>query len=280
MRQCAPVTTSLLQIEGVQLMSKPPEHPKVTIFSPAKQGKSGLSATLKGWRDGEPLVIAVDESGPASCAAFGKPIFGTKPSDFTEHGRYWGGVRKVLDNLETAAAQGRLEGVNAIVSDCGSTLTGSLLVDAEQIEAVTKTGKFNGYAAYLVVARQMREYCYRLSQLKKPLVYLGWLRDRYQDPETKKWTEGGLQIDGNIAQGLLTGNRIDQIAMLERRLPTNDWERYWAGSDGFIRLFRTKPYMGINCNGRFPLPDPMVADLGDMLDLIQDVPVQKYQQPQ
>ncbi len=246
--------------------TKPVEPPMLLVISPEKAGKSSLATTLIDWPEPgySPLVIAWDATGPDSCAALGYPVpaikVGTRPG-----ATWWERALGVLGDLERAKANGGLNNVGAIVTDCCSTMADRLFEDIRRYRP-SKDPRQN----YGELLEQSRNYMYRILDLNIPSIWLAWLDDPFT-AETKvgnstatKFTLGRPKILGTFKKNL--AGKAHVILYLEKlKAAMNDPA---ADRTGYKRIIHTRTYDNVEAGGRYALPEPCPAHLGVILDLI------------
>ncbi len=238
----------------------PMEAPTILVVAREKTGKSCLPISLK-TENSEPLVLAFDDTGPDSAARLGSPLAHLKIS--RELGVT---VREKMNSAMLKLEQYFVNGqkpYSTLVVDCASTMTDTLFEEASRISKNPDPRSHYGD-----VLNASKSFFVRLQRLNVPVIWLSWLREAQTVTENKKTRliPGGAHITGGFREHL--SGKAHQILMLERvhAMPGDPN----ANVDGFIRQFRTKPYAGVNCDGRYALPDPMPAHLGWVLYYIQN----------
>lgn len=248
-------------IPGVVLSgSEPNNSPVAVVIAREKTGKSVLAVTLKNWpyQGAEPLVLAFDETGPDSAAKLGYPLHCLRPFRETGAQTRAGQLRLTATKLEQAFKGKAKPPYSAIVVDCVSTAAESLL---EEIGRTSKNPNKLGH--YGEMNDALKSFFWRVTDLGVPTVWLAWLAEPHTKEEkgVSRYVPGGPMIPGDKFKGLLAG-KAHAIAYLERRVPMPDDPPEFLCSDGNARLFHTKVYGGINCEGRYNVPSPLPAHLG------------------
>lgn len=255
-------------IQGVSFTSQlaPTEPPLITVIGKAKaSGKSSLAPTLYDFpNEGDrPLMAAFDRTGPDSCAQLGYAVPNVKIEDLPgDH--LWTKTQRFLDNMEAVyCTQGR-KPYSTMIVDCGSTQAAKFwrawggITDPRQ-----RYGK---------VLDCCTEFLDRITMLGIPIIYLAWLTEPWIEESgsakdgNKKRTEhkGGVNIKGGF-KDVLAGRSM-MIFYLEKIKPAPASKD--KDADGFKRVFHTREYGGVECGGRYKLPEPMDANLGMALAMI------------
>lgn len=256
-------TNPFSSIPGVTLTGQyPQEPPLLLVIGPEKCGKSTLATTLVNWpaQNDMPLVIAVDASGPDSCAKLGYSMPHIKVKD--QPGRiFWEKCQYVLTTLENAKRSGQFP-FTSIVIDCASTLAEKLHMD-DMRENPSNDPRKN----YGNILNQTREFMHRIVDLGLPSVWLAWLREAQVEEKvlpngrkSKTTRLGGANIVGGF-RNILAG-RASMILPLEKINVGSG--QPGADETGYSRVLHTRTWDQIEAGGRYShlFPEPAPAHLG------------------
>jgi hypothetical protein len=229
--------------------------PSILISGREKDGKSSLTTTLFGFPgpQHQPLVLAVDPSGPDSCINLGYAIHAIKVNE-QPGSRWFDRIRSATDVIEKNIATIRTN-YGSIVFDDLSTASYRMLEDARR-------GSKNPdpRSHYQTMYTQVNELWWRLHDLEMPLVWLAWMGEPSTNDDGVRET-AAPDIAGKRFARTIAG-RSQHVFLLEKRKVGIGA----AGADkhGYARLLHTIPWNGQNAGGRFShlLPEPMPADLG------------------
>lgn len=262
-------------IAGIVYSGQTPREPPVLlVLGDEKTGKSSLATTLFDWPipGAQPLVIAVDSSGPESCGQLGFPVAHIKIKD--QPGET---LAEKMDNtlLHLKRMWKPLSPefpFSSIVFDCQSTFSEMLLTEDQQNNP-SKDPRRN----YLNTLPILKRTFWDLKALGVPIIHIAWER-RAQTIVTgsghakrEEHEPGGPEIAGKfrkIVAGLAT-----QIMIL--RLKKVGVGQPGADQDGFARLLMTRTDAGTIAGGRYQqdLPNPCPPHLGYVLSLILKLPM-------
>jgi hypothetical protein len=261
----------MFNIPGLILTgSAPVEAPLVAVIAREKSGKSVLATTLVDWpKPGDlPLVLAMDPTGPESCAKLGYQIPYLRWKD--EPGATWREKLFSLLNKVELCFRGNGPKPSSLLIDCTSTMTERLYEEAQRIMQTKDNRQRFGYVKDASTA-----FFYRIHDLGIPTAWIAWLKEMETITEhgNKRIVPGGVQAVGSFRETL--SGKAQQVVLLEKLqgMPGDPN----ASSDGAIRRFRTRDFAGIRCEGRFPLPDPMPANLARLFHYIMQRGVQPQQ---
>ena len=248
----------------------PTERVRLLVIAGPKAGKSCLATTLFDWpnKGDRPLVIALDETGPDSCAQLGYAVSAIKINDARLVGNNWARIQSILQRVEDAFARGRRDGIwpySSIVVDCGSRLLDKLLEDMK--DAADERQRF-GYA--LKAAMQFFE---RLSDIGVPLVFLAWLEPSLVVKNGSK-SKGTYSVTRHLGGPMISGSFKHRLAGMCEVVLYMEKQKVvpktpGADKDGNLRVFHTRMTDFVECGGRFPLPEPVTpARLDTVLSMI------------
>jgi hypothetical protein len=245
--------------------------PNVTVIAEPKTGKSALACSLVNWpKEGDyPLILGFDTTGPEACAQLGYQIPYIRWKD--EPGATL--KEKALSMLTKIEHMMRGNGKKpcAFVGDCGSTFAAELYDEAQRI-IVTK----NNMQRYGYVLDITNAFYRRLKDFGLPTAWLAWARPMEVVQEkggSSHVIPGGTKVIGSFKDSL--EGACDQIVLLEKSAAMPGDVN--ANSDGAIRKFWTKDHAGYRCNGRFPVPETIPANLAYLFHYIMQRGVQPVQ---
>ncbi len=242
--------------------------PILLVISGEKQGKSSLGTTLFGWPTPEkqPVFLAWDRTGPASCVNLGFSPHAIVIPDLAGD-RFWPKAQAALATLEQNAAQIRSQ-YGSIIIDCASTMNDRLHEDARRFSKNPNPRSHFGDALM-----QCKEFMNRVVDLGLPTVWLAWLKEAEIEetvlPNGNKKTRiipGGPQIMGQF-RGLLAGKAQHIFVLEKQRVGTG---MPGADDQGYKRVLHAAPWSNIACGGRYSrlLPDECPANLSQIMQAI------------
>ena len=216
--------------------------PNIIVSAAEKVGKSSLAVTLFGFPEPhhQPLVLAIDESGPDSCINLGYAVHAIKVR--TLPGASWfEKLRATLDMLEKNIQSIRQQ-YGSLVFDCASLATYRLLEDARR-----RSKNPDPRSHYQTMYTQFNEVWWRICDLQMPTVWLAWTG------------EGGMNDNGvnELAAPDIAGKRFARTIagrsqhnfVLEKRFIGKGSEG--ADPHGYGRVIHSLPWNGQNAGGRF-----------------------------
>lgn len=244
-------------------------NPMLLLVGPEKSGKSAMVGSLIGWNGGNPLVIAIDPTGPSTCATLGWPVHILDPENVQAPTPFYKDkMAATLDILEHHFG-GRVKPFSSLVIDDASSLFARLMLEDPRTQAKEVKDKRQSYLRVRDFGVEMIE---RVNRLGVPTVWITWLNEPFvqeQDPQSgakvKRQVLGGPMVEGQKLRALLCG-KAHSVLVLEKKkvMPGTPG----VSSDGFLRLFHTRTWEFIEGSSRAPLPEPCPAHLGYVLDII------------
>ena len=250
------------------------EPPVLTVLGHEKSGKSSLAITLFDWPvpGARPLVIAVDSSGPESCAQLNFPVAHIKIKDQPGH-TYAEKMEHVLGQLRRMwKPLGPDFPFSSVVFDCQSSFSEMLLSEDQQLNP-SKDPRRN-YGNVLTI---MKRTFWDLKALGVPIIHLAWERPAHtitvgSGPGKHEQNEpGGPEIAGSFRK-ILAGLSTQIMILRMKKVGVN---QPGADQDGFTRVLMTRTHEGTIAGGRYQtdLPNPCPAHLGYVLSLILKTPM-------
>lgn len=237
--------------------------PSILVTGREKEGKSSLATSLFGFPEAhqQPLILAVDPSGPDSCLNLGFAVHAIRVN---EQGgmRWFDKTRAAIDVVEKNLLTIR-QNYGTLVFDDLSTASYRMLEDARR-------GSKNPdpRSHYQTMYTQVNEIWWRLQDLDMPVVWLAWMGEPGMTDEGKVAELAAPDIAGKRFARTIAG-RAQHVFVLERRMVGKGT----AGADahGYTRLLHSVPWNGQNAGGRFAhlLPEPCPADLSFILRAVR-----------
>lgn len=263
MAQAPPLLGTPASIPGITAINKTYyRDPIILVTGREKDGKSTLATTLFGFPEPhlQPLVLAVDPSGPDSCLNLGFAVHAIRVNEQAGIGWHTK-TRTALDTIERNIAAIRQQ-YGSLIVDCGSTLSYRMLEDAR------RTSKNpDPRSHYQTMYTQFNEIWWRLADLGMPIVWLAWMGEPSMNDENR--TElAAPDIAGKRFARTIAG-RAQHVFVLEKRFVGTGSQG--ADQHGYSRLLHSIPWNKQNAGGRFGhlLPEPCPADLGFILRAVR-----------
>lgn len=228
--------------------------PTILVAGREKDGKSTLATTLFGFPEPhhQPLIFAVDPSGPDSCLNMGYAVHAIRVNEMAGP-RWFDRIRSAIEVVEKNLPMIR-QNYGSLVVDCASTASYRMLEDAR------RTSKNpDPRSHYQTMYTQFNELWWRLSDLNFPVVWLAWAGEPGQSDEGRVEL-AAPDIAGKRFARTIAG-RAQHVFVLEKRMVGKGT----PGADvhGYGRFLHSIPWNGQNAGGRFGhlLPEPCPPDL-------------------
>lgn len=236
--------------------------PIILVAGQEKIGKSSLSATLFGFPEPhhQPLVVAVDPSGPDSCLNLGFAVHAIRVNEMPGS-RWFDRTRSAVEIIERNISNVRQQ-YGSLVIDCGSTLSYRLLEDAR------RTSKNpDPRSHYQTMYTQFNELWWRLADLDFPVVWLAWAGEPGMN-DSGATELAAPDIAGKRFARTIAGRSMHNF-ILEKRFVGKGAQG--ADQHGYGRFLHTVAWNGQNAGGRFShlLPEPCPADLSYILRTVR-----------
>lgn len=238
------------------------QAPLIMVTGREKDGKSSLTTTLFGFPtpDRQPLVIALDPSGPDSCIARGYAVHAVKVSE--QPGANWFSRSRSAVSLVESNINSIRQQYGALVIDDASTLSYRMLEDAR------RTSKNpDPRSHYQTMYTQFNELWWRLADLNLPVVWLAWMGEPGMT-DTGGQELAAPDIAGKRFARTIAGRTTHNFVLEKRFIGKGQ-----TGADhlGYGRLLHSVPWNGQNAGGRYAhlLPEPCPADLGFILKSVR-----------
>jgi hypothetical protein len=236
--------------------------PSVIVTGREKDGKSTLAVSLFGFPEPhhQPLILAVDPSGPDSCLNMGFAVHAIRVNE-QAGSRWFDKIRSTVDMVEKNLPVIR-QNYGSLVFDCASTASYRMLEDARR-------GSKNPdpRSHYQTMYTQFNEIWWRLADLDFPVVWLAWAGEPTQNDDGRV-DLAAPDIAGRRFARTIAG-RAQHVFTLEKRMIGKGT----AGADqhGYSRLLHSVPWNGQNAGGRFShlLPEPCPPDLAFILRAVR-----------
>lgn len=257
------------------------QSPMLSVCSPPKFGKSRTVITsLIGWPtpNMQPLVIAVDDSGPLSCidAGYYPHRVRLREEDFPGCA-FDQRIRMALSSLTTRRQELRAQ-YGSIVVDCGSTLADKLHDAAKRLPKNANNPQMQ--APFFELGIWFKEVMNRIRELDLPSIWLSWQTEGFVHVEkdaqgrAKSTSQmGGPDIMGAKLRNYYSGQFAHNFILERRKVGTGmkDYDTGQLGdADGNVRVLHSKPYNNVDAGGRLQrfLPPVCPAHLGWILSAI------------
>lgn len=237
--------------------------PSIIVSGREKDGKSSLATTLFGFPEPhhQPLILAVDPSGPDSCLNLGYAVHAIRVNE-QQGTRWFDRIRSAVDMVEKNLTLIR-QNYGSLVVDCASTASYRMLEDAR------RTSKNpDPRSHYQTMYTQFNEFWWRLSDLDFPVVWLAWAGEPTQSEDGARTDLAAPDIAGKRFARTIAG-RAQHVFTLEKRMVGKGTQG--ADQHGYSRFLHSIPWNGQNAGGRFShlLPEPCPPDLAYILRAVR-----------